>query len=159
MVGGGSPTSLQPTSGRTFYSGASADDFMQSFSAHIESLMEKHLKQQLEVQQQAEKANGEALRTIADALVKFNSNIRELIPNPRSRRESVRASPHNSRHNSPERTPERTAVPPLEGPEPLPAELYRTPHPQRTVHLPGPSASPPFVREMMAFTTATGEVV
>ena len=75
---------------------------MQSFSAHFESLMEKHLKQQLEAQERAAKAQGGALQTIADALVRLSDSVKP----PGPRRESVPASAHNSRQNSPEPTPQ-----------------------------------------------------
>lgn len=128
---------------------------MQSFSAHFESLMEKHLKQQLEAQERAAKAQEGVLQTIADALVRLGNTIKP----PDSRRESIPASARNSRQNSPERIPERTTVPPRDGQEPSPVEPYRTPRPRQTVHLPGPSASPPLAREMTAFITAIGEMI
>ena len=101
--------------------------------------MEKHLKQQLEAQERAAKAQEGVLQTIADALVRLGNTIKP----PDSRRESIPASARNSRQNSPERIPERTTVPPRDGQEPSPVEPYRTPRPRQTVHLPGPSAYTP----------------
>jgi hypothetical protein len=133
---------------------------MESFAEHFEALWHKQQKEQLDAQRQSFSAQEVLLQMVVDTLVKFNDKFDKIMEavDPESR---SRCSPFNT----PERTPERTSLPPpvthLEGLELSPVEPYQTPRPRQTetVHVPGPSAIPPLVREMPAFTSATDDII
>lgn len=174
---------VNPRASRTFYSGNSATDFFQGFERQFDSLMEGHTKAIIEAQKDSTDARDALLQNVNDALLKFGDKLERLIsvldPDSRSRRSRpesptqpqqerplVLPTTLSSQQDRPSVTPatpvhqERPLASPALQREETPVIPYRSvSRPPATGHMPGPSATPPHVREMTAFTTATGESI
>ena len=158
------PPPPTPT-GRVFYSGTSATEFFEGFERQFNSLMEGHTKAIIEAQKDSIDARDTLLQSVNDSLLKFGDELERLInvldPDSRSRRSTpqspVRAPPSPPVQQEP---PPAPSAPPPAHQEQLPVLPYRSStRPPPTGHMPGPSATPPAIREMTAFTTATGDLI
>src|SRR5271170_6251918 len=181
------PGTPRPTS-RVFYSGTSAEDFYRGFERQFNTLMEAHSNAQKDSTEARDSILRDVKDSLINFGNKLDKLIDVLAPENRSRRTTPLESPKRepgqattvpTQQERPLRLPaivqaqqERSSMPPTtpvqqERPSESPVQREDPPvlpyrsasRPPATGHMPGPSASPTPVREMTAFTTATGELI